>query len=305
MFGHHVYSVGSCFAEMIAGRLKRYLFSVVLNPYGIAYNPASVAGMLRPDWREPELFLHHGLWRSLSHHSELAWSSRAETLQLLANAERVKQHALAHSQWLLVTLGTSQAFHLPDGRVVANCHRLPQSLFQRKRLSVQQCTDVLVAPLVEWLEEEPSRQVILTVSPVRYLRDGLVENNRGKAALLLAAEAAESAHPRLVYFPAYEIVIDELRSYRYFERDLCHPNTLAGDIVWQRFVQDFMHNDCPPVFQEMEKLLSLLEHRQSSQTDRRAMGRKGLERLERLQQRQAKLDLSHWKDSFQAMAHGP
>lgn len=299
--GRPVYAIGSCFAENIAGRLRRYLFPVVLNPYGIAYNPVSAASMLTPDWQSLDLFFHHGLWRSLRHHSQLAWSSRAQTLQLLANADRAKHHALETSSWLLLTLGTSFTFRLPNGEVVANCHRLPQSLFQRRRLSPQQCVDALLEPLSSWLERDPSRRVVLTVSPVRYLRDGLINNSRGKAALLLACEALEEAHPRISYFPAYEILIDELRSYRFYEADLCHPSELAVELVWQRFVECYLPEHAPATFTEMDKLLAAFEHRPTALTDLVAVGEKGLSRLASLSERCPQLDFSEWKERFRAM----
>jgi hypothetical protein len=300
--GGAVYAVGSCFAEQMAARLRRYLFATVLNPHGIVYNPICAAGMLDPTWREPELFLHQGLWRSLAHHSSLAWGSRGEALQLLANAERLKAHALQSSRWLLLTLGTAQAFRLAgSGLVVANCHRLPQQLFRRQRLELQECLQALRAPLHEWLEQDEQRQAVLTVSPVRYLRDGLVENNRGKAVLLLVCEALEREHPRVHYFPAYEIVLDELRCYRYFERDMVHPNALAADLVWQRFAQTFLRAEDLPALEEMDKLLAALDHRPGPAGDLRALGRKSLQRLERLRESYPELQLQQWEESFRAM----
>lgn len=301
--GDSIYAVGSCFAERIAERLRRYLFPVVLNPYGIVYNPVSASEMLHSGWREPELFLHDGTWRSLGHHSQLAWGSRAQALQLLANAERLKVHALQSSKWLLLTLGTAQCFRLAGhATVVANCHRLPQSLFERGRLSVRQCLEALAGPLGEWLQADPARQAVLTVSPVRYLRDGLVENSRGKAALLLACEALEAEHPRITYFPAYEMVLDELRDYRYFERDMAHPSSLAVDLVWERFATSYLDDSARSALAEMDKLLAALDHRPGPDTDLKALGRKSLERLARLAERCPSLDLSPWRETFRAMA---
>ena len=304
--GAPIYAIGSCFAELMAERLRRYLFPVVLNPYGIVYNPVSAAEMLDPGWREPELFLHEGQWRSLDHHSQLALPSRCQALQLLANAERLKVHALETSQWLILTLGTAQCFRLAGrDQVVANCHRLPQSLFQRRRLSVPECLDALRAPLWEWLNGDPTRQAVLTVSPVRYLRDGPVENSRGKAALLLACEALEKEHPRVTYFPAYEIVLDELRDYRYFERDMAHPSALAVDLVWDRFAKAYLENSALEALREMDKLLAALDHRPGPDSDMRALGEKSLKRLTALKERCPTLDLSQWMETFRAMTGKP
>lgn len=289
----------------MAERLRRYLFPVVLNPYGIVYNPVSLARALSPDWLEPRLFLHEGLWRSHHHHSSLAWSSREQALQLLANAERHKHHALVESRWLLLTLGTGQAFTLAStGEVVANCHRLPNQLFLRRLLTVEECLEALEPPLRAWLEGEPTRQVVLTVSPVRYLRDGLVENSRGKAVLHLLCRALESALPRISYFPAFEIVCDELRSYRFFESDMVHPNSLAVEIVWRRFAECYLKAEELPILNQMEKLRRAFDHQSTPATDLVALGRKSLERLERLRKAAPQLDLAPWEERFQSMLNG-
>lgn len=303
--GERVYAIGSCFAEHLAARLQRYLFPRVLNPYGIAYNPLSLARMVDPTSYEPELFLHDARWRSLQHHSSLAWTSREQTLQLLANAERVKHHALEESRWLILTLGTAQAFTLASSKeVVANCQRLPNSLFQRRLLNLEECLLALQPHLHGWLDADPSRQVVLTVSPVRYLRDGLVENARGKAVLLLLCQALEASHPRINYFPAYEIVIDELRSYRFFENDMVHPSALAVDIVWQRFLETYLKEDEQPILTELEKLWRSLEHVITPSSDLAALGRKGMERLQRIQRTAPQLDTVQWEERFQAMLDG-
>jgi hypothetical protein len=300
--GTPVYAIGSCFAELMAARLRRYLFPLVLNPHGIVYNPVSAAALLAPCPDGPQIFLHDGLWRSLDHHSQLARPDRCETLRLLAHAERSKNQALATSRWLILTLGTAQAFTLAGrGEVVTNCHRLPQGLFQRRRLGVEEALTALRHPLLNWLNADQSRQAVLTVSPVRYLRDGPIENSRGKAALLLLCEALEREHQRITYFPAYEIVIDELRSYRFFERDLVHPNELAADIVWQRFAEKYLDDQSLANLGAMDKLLTALEHR-AGPGDQTALGRRSLQRLEALEQRCPNLDFSSWKESFAAMA---
>lgn len=297
--------VGSCFAEHLAERLQRYLFPRILNPYGIAYNPVSLARTLDPSWFEPEIFLHDAHWRSFQHHSSLAWTSKEQTLQLLANAERLKHHALDQSRWLILTLGTAQAFCLAgSNEVVANCHRLPNSLFRRRLLGFDECLQALQSRLHNWLEADPSRHVVLTVSPVRYLRDGLVENSRGKAVLLLLSQTLEASHPRITYFPAYEILMDELRSYRFFENDMVHPNSLAVDIVWQRFVETFVSSEEQKTLRELEKLWRALNHVVTPSTDLAALARKSLERLGRVQRAAPQLDTLAWQERFQAMIEG-
>ena len=187
---------------------------------------------------------------------------------------------------------------------MANCQRLPNSLFGRRLLSLEESRKALESPLHAWLDDDPTRQALLTVSPVRYLRDGLVENARGKAVLLLLCQALEASHPRISYFPAYEIVIDELRSYRFFENDMVHPSQLAVDIVWQRFVETYLYPNEQPILAELEKLWRSLEHVITPSTDLAALGRKGMERLHRIQQTAPQLDTAQWEERFQAMLDG-
>ena len=193
-------SLGSCFAERIGHRLEQALFPGTVNPTGIYYNPVSLSRCLRSTINPPRLFLHQGLWRSLSHHSSLASSRSQESMRILVESEKKRLEALQNSEVMLLTLGTALVWETVDGgQVVANCHRLPSSLFRRRRLTVDETVHTLLPLIHHWLDLRESRQVVLTVSPVRYLRDGLVENSRGKSVLLLACEILEQSHPCLLY----------------------------------------------------------------------------------------------------------
>lgn len=300
--GTSIYALGSCFAERVGERLARYLFPVTLNPYGILYNPLSLAPALAPNPPRESVLLHQGRWRSLHHHSQLAAETPQETRRLLRQAEERKVQALTESELLLLTLGTAQVFELQNnGRAVANCHRLPQQLFRRRRLCAQQCYEALAGPLTEWLDGNTKRQVVVTVSPVRYLRDGLVENSRGKASLLLACEELESNHPRLHYFPAYEILTDELRSYRFYQADMVHPTELAVDLIWERFRELVVHPGEAPAYQELERLHKARNHRFSPSSDQAPLAKKSLVRLEKLAASYPQLALSEYREYFESL----
>ena len=267
-------ALGSCFADRMGARLSESYLRVTTNPVGIHYNPVSLARSLvsHPD---PELFAHHGLWRSLDHHGHLSGRTPQECGRVLGRAEQELDEALQGAQVLLLTLGTAQVFEtVVSGRIVANCHRLPQDLFRRRRLTVQESLEALGPPLEKWLRSDERRRVILTVSPVRYLRDGLVDNNRGKAILLLTCEELVSLHPRIEYFPAYEILTDELRDYRFYADDMVQPSAVAVDYIWQKFSRHYFPASIEELTRLAQKVRGLEQHRPSRLTDVEHLGEK-------------------------------
>ena len=300
--GTHVFALGSCFAARVGERLAHHLFPTITNPYGTLYNPVSLARALRKAPSPSQVFLHQGAWRSFTHHSSLAAGSLSETEALLGEAEKRKAKAWSDSELLLLTLGTSQVFELRNGgQTVANCHRLPHQLFRRRRLSLTECLDALRPSLEEWLTENHQRRVVITVSPVRYTRDGLVENSRGKALLLLACEELERALPRVHYFPAYEILLDELRDYRYYQEDMVHPTGLALKIVWRRFCKLVLDNDSQQALGELERLYKARQHKFSPGSDRRPLANRSLQRLTTLAKNYNRLNLEEHECYFRSL----
>lgn len=243
--------LGSCFADEVGGRFQLAGFDTLCNPFGTLYNPLSVAACLRRaiDNRpvaDHELVFHDGLWHSWLHHSRFSHSDRATCLQL-CNDSMEQVHAMfQRSPWLWITFGTAWVFELSPqsgfrvdtpGGVVANCHKLPAATFRRRRLDM----DEIVAqwqPLLVELQNLGCR-VVFTVSPIRHMADGAHGNQLSKATLLLAVERLVE-NGAAAYFDSYEILMDELRDYRFYARDLCHPSDLAVDIVWERLQQTYM-----------------------------------------------------------------
>jgi hypothetical protein len=301
--GTSVLALGSCFAERVGARLSRALFPVTLNPTGTYYNPLSLAETLRPDPIRPELFLHDGLWRSLGHHSLLSGSDKRQTEACFHRAELERVQALTKSKVLLLTLGTAQIWKtVSGGRLVANCHRLPSSMFSRSRLNPEDCVDALKPLLQSWLDADNDRQVVLTVSPVRYLRDGLVDNSRGKAVLLLACAALERSHPGISYFPSYEIFLDELRDYRFYEADLVQPNALGVEYVWEKFGEKYLTPKAQSRLPLIERIRKLADHRLTERSRPRELGVKGLSLLEQLTNVEPQIDVSVLRRQFQDWA---
>lgn len=298
--GTSVLALGSCFADRVGERLSRALFPVTANPTGVYYNPLSLAEMLRPIPKIPELFLHDGLWRSLDHHSLLSGSDKAQTQERFQKAELERVEALESAKVLLLTLGTAQVWKtVSGGRVVANCHRLPSSMFSRSRLNYEECVTALKPLLLSWLEADESRQVVLTVSPVRYLRDGLVDNSRGKAVLLLACEALELSHSAISYFPSFEILLDELRDYRFYEPDLVQPNSVGVEYVWEKFRESYLSARAQSRLPLIERIQKLAEHRLTERSRPRELGAKGLELLEQLISLEPQIEASALRGQFQ------
>lgn len=236
-FDSGVVSLGSCFADEVGRRLLDGGFRVELNPFGTLYNPASIALALDRIIDESEittddLVEHEGLWHSWHHHGSFSNPAKEATLAT-CNARIHQAHrALREACLLMITFGTAWVFE-HNGQVVANCHKLPPKEFVRRRMEVEEIVN-LWRPLQEKLAAfNPQLATLYAVSPIRHLADGAHGNQLSKSTLLLAVE--QLIQHGGCYFPSYEIVLDELRDYRFFDEKMTHPTSLAVDIVWERF----------------------------------------------------------------------
>ncbi len=266
-YGDHLLSLGSCFAEHIGRRLEGDKFSALLNPFGILYDPLSLATALhrlgggRP-FESGDLFRHQGLWHSFAHHGRFSGPDRSAVLAHINEALTEGQAFLSRADCLLLTLGTAHLFeHQSSGQVVANCHKLPAAAFRRRRAAPAEIEAALSGALTALRARRPRLQIIITVSPVRHLRDGLIGNQRSKAALLLAADALQAAHDFVHYFPSYELVLDDLRDYRFFEADMIHPNEVAVDYVWEAFCQHYFEESTRQLQQKITRIVRAAAHR--------------------------------------------
>lgn len=261
--------VGSCFAEHMGARLQQMKWRVVVNPFGTLYNPLSIAealGRLLDGHRydEDELVeFPDGGWNTWLHHSRYSCPDRGEALNAINGTMATAAGMLAQGDWLVVTLGTAWVYRLKDdGRVVGNCHKVPEREFVRQRLSVEEIVETYVVLLDRLWRVNPRMRVLFTVSPVRHLKDGLHGNQLSKATLLLAIdELCRRVPERCVYFPAYEMVMDELRDYRFYAEDMAHPSKQAVDYVWERFVEHCTDEASHAFMAEWSKVCRALEHR--------------------------------------------
>ncbi|MDO4703968.1 GSCFA domain-containing protein [Tannerella sp.] len=267
-YEHRIMMFGSCFAESIGSRLSEALFRTDINPFGTLYNPASVAMTIerlldKTVFICDELFQYEGLYHSFFHHSSFSSLSADECLRQIN--ERLRQSAamLSSADRIVVTFGTAYVYRLKEtSNVVANCHKLPEKHFERTRLSVEEIVS-LWEPLIAKLQKEhPSLQWLFTVSPIRHWRDGAHENQLSKATLLLAVEALQQRFPeQTAYFPAYELMMDELRDYRFYADDMCHPSPTAIQYIWERFVEVCMDERTRRLLNEAEEIRRALHHR--------------------------------------------
>lgn len=260
--------LGSCFADNIGLKMTEHRFNVNVNPFGVLYNPLSVAlgckRMLKPElFAEESLFYHNGLYHNFMHHGKF---SNASAIDCLAGMNVSLNSAAAYFQntsCLIITFGTAYVYRFKDsGQVVANCHKLPAAQFVRELLTVEQIVDEWSVLLENIRVKNPLLKVIFTVSPIRHWKEGAHFNQISKAILLLAERALADKYPDWVfYFPAYELMMDELRDYRFYADDMLHPSKVAIDYIWERFRDTYMDAATKDVLKEVEDINRALSHR--------------------------------------------
>lgn len=260
--------LGSCFAQETGAKLSANKFRADVNPFGTLYNPASIALSLRrlmqPEpFSASDLFEYGGLYHSFAHHSRFSSPSEAEALsQMNGRLERSAEN-LEKATRLILTFGTASVYRLKSsGQLVSNCHKLPEKLFERRMLDVGSLVADWRLLLLSLWERNPSLRVLFTLSPIRHFRDGAHANQLSKARLLLAADELHSLFPeRTAYFPAYEIMMDELRDYRFYADDMLHPSSLAVEYIWERFCRSFLTAQSQSLLNEWESIRKATEHK--------------------------------------------
>lgn len=263
-YGDKLLFLGSCFADEVGAICKGLGFNAMVNPFGVLYNPASIAQAVerlhkgKPFSHEEVIAVGEGQYCTFSHNTAF-WNESENALleQVNENLNKSQKHFMK-SKWIVLSLGTSWVFRSKETRqVVANCHKLPANQFERKFLTVERST-ALLSGLVK---QHPGKQFIFTVSPLRHLKDGLHENQLSKAALLLAVDEVCKKYDNAHYFPAYEILLDELRDYRFYKEDMVHPTEQAVRYIWEHFVDFAVDPKEKPAMQAAQELRQMLHHR--------------------------------------------
>ena len=271
---HHsdnVVLLGSCFSESIGSRMQGAFIHATINPFGTLYNPMSIArGVDRLIANEPiagkDLFMQGGVWNNYDFHSRHSLPDKQVTIDHMNKCIEEGHKALKEAQLLTVTLGTSLIYRLKaTGEVVANCHKVPQHEFDRKMASVNDMAQVLDAMLAKLHVFNPELHIIMTVSPIRHIADGLDTNSLSKAALRIAIHEAISPHRDYCdYFPAYEIMLDDLRDYRFYGSDMVHPSDVAVEYIWQVFQGAYLDDRSALAVARCERVHKRIQHRPMS-----------------------------------------
>jgi hypothetical protein len=259
--------IGSCFSDNIGSKFKERRFEAGINPFGVLYNPESVKRGLeilleKSIFDEDLLFEHRGLWNSFYHHGRFSGVDKKTVLKNI-NKNIIRGHELLkNAGFLFVTFGTSWVYrNVDDGMVVANCHKLPASRFNRFRLGVDDIVDGYDELIARMKEFNRDLKIIFTVSPVRHLKDGAHGNQLSKATLLLAVDKLTEKHENVFYFPAYELVMDDLRDYRFYADDMVHPSAQAVDYIWENISDVYFDKKAKVFVKEMDKIIKAREHR--------------------------------------------
>ena len=303
-YGSRVLSIGSCFAETIGERFRQAKFDIELNPSGILYNPYVIGRLisrLMSDraYHADELFLHNGLWHSFAHHSRFSGLDQGDCLVAMNDAFQKAVNQLKQATHLMVTLGTAHVYEWDEtGVPVSNCHKIPSSRFTKRLLNVQEMFDQWKQQLTRLFDYNKNLELIITISPIRHLKDGLHQNNLSKASLLLFVEQLCRHFSNVHYFPAYEIVMDELRDYRFYNKDMAHPAEVTIDYIWQQFTRLVLERDTHEQMQAILKIRKALAHRpfQQDSPQHQAFLVKQREKLSTIAQQMPNLDWSEEKE---------
>ncbi len=258
--------MGSCFTGNIGEKLINHKFQVLSNPFGVIYNPISIFKLLKQASNEEidtenvtkrdEIYYHWDM------HSAVSADSRHGLIDLLKAKQSQMKESLLSAQVLVITPGTSFVYHTKEQqKLVANCHKIPQKSFIKSLLTVAEIKQAYQDMITVIRALNPAIKVIFTVSPVRHIKDGLIENNHSKAILIQAIQEIIRDDQQSSYFPAYEMVIDVLRDHRFYKEDMVHPNQQAIDYIWKQFIATYMDHETLKFIDEWENILKAINHR--------------------------------------------
>ena len=256
-YADKVLLLGSCFADNIGGKFSEHYFQATVNPFGTLYNPASIATILSPaSHRQYPIVEWGGMWHSMLHHGSFSRSSEQDLLRVCEESRAHLASALRQANTVIITFGTAWIYEY-EGQVVANCHKIPANQFVRRCMTL----DEIVECWLPIIASMPDKHWIFTLSPIRHIKDGLHANQLSKAILLQAIDRLCSNSEAVSYFPSYEIMMDELRDYRFYAEDMVHPSQVAVEYIWQRFVNTYMTQDTQTEMRTLHQLWRDRHHR--------------------------------------------
>ncbi|HET9744599.1 MAG TPA: GSCFA domain-containing protein [Chitinophagaceae bacterium] len=270
---------GSCFTEHIGSSLAELKFSILQNPNGILFDPGSVCSSLisyidNKQYKREDLFYLNEVWNSWHHHSRFSNIDAEKCLQIINGSQQQAHDFLQHADWLIITLGSAFSYRLTsefskvfpnggdlEGAGVANCHRAPSPWFNKYLLTIDEIILLLNTMYHRLKQFNTKLKTIFTISPVRHIRDGVIDNNRSKSRLIEAVHHMVNKLPGLYYFPAYELVIDVLRDYRFYDIDMVHPNYPATEFVMEKFKENFIDEESQRLIEEVKKIVIARKHK--------------------------------------------
>lgn len=259
--------LGSCFSDHISQRLKERNFSVLAQTNGVVFNPISLSEPLlrifgKGDYTDKDLIFHKGLWHSKYHHSSFSEPGKEDLLRKINHDLHEFKRYLHAARWMFITFGSAYVYEeLDSNTIVANCHKIPQNQFRKRLLSVGEISEGWVRMLKELKSFNPNLKTVFTVSPVKHLRDGVVENTISKSTLFIAIQSILNEVGSSLYFPAFELVNDDLRDYRFYDSDGAHPNNLAIDYVYDKFCDTVFNEQTKVYAADLDRYLKMSRHR--------------------------------------------
>ncbi|MDO4764075.1 MAG: GSCFA domain-containing protein [Flavobacteriaceae bacterium] len=267
-----IFSIGSCFATEISGKLADGQLQVLNNPFGTLFNPWAVKNSIQQIYdckvyTEEDLVLYQNEYLSLHHHTFFNSEYAHKTLEKINSKIEEANTFLRNSNWVIITYGTAYVYEfLPQNILVANCHKIPQKFFKKRFLTHEEITQS-IQESIKYLNDicQNDVQILFSVSPVRHTKDGMVENNLSKAKLINALHEVISQNENCTYLPIYEIVMDDLRDYRFYKEDFIHPNHQAIQYVWEKFGKAYFNEETQSFIQENLKIKQALGHRPNNE----------------------------------------
>jgi hypothetical protein len=263
----HILTIGSCFAQNIGMRLQNYKFNCLANPFGTIFHPIAMShaisrAMNRAYIEASSLVHSQGVWVHPDFHSSLGHIEAEQACIQINHSLDLVHSSIKQTHFLFITFGTMIGYEWKENnRIVANCHKIPANHFTKIETNIEECRDILLTIFAQCIDLNPDLQIVLTVSPVRHIKDGIIENSRSKAKLLVLCDELVKNQKNVSYFPAYEWMVDDLRDYRFYEKDLIHPNEPAIDYIWEKFEEVYFEPGTKHLVQKIEKINKALQHK--------------------------------------------
>ncbi len=308
-YGDRVLFIGSCFASSIGSKMAEGRMPVMINPAGTVYNPASVAATInivagKKEFKEEDLYCHEGTYLSFLHYTDFSSDDPGKVLQNINRKTKEAGEFISSAKFLFVTFGTARIYRWKaDGMIVSNCHKIPPSFFEPALMKVDDIVKLWFTTLDNLHTLYPGLRIVFTISPVRHWKDGAHGNQISKAVLFLAVEELLKHPSKPGYFPAYELIMDDLRDYRFYEDDMLHPAGAAIEYIWEAFAGCYLEKRTMAIWREAVKITKARNHRLNTGPGekRKHFAENMLERIAGIRAREPFIDFSGDEDYFRSL----